>query len=232
MGLPKINSAVFNFELPSTGKKIQYRAFTVAEEKILLLAQESKDREQVVTSIKQIIRNCVIDDIDVNELPLFDVELLLMNIRAKSVDNVIEFMILDDETEEKIELSFDVNDFEVKKFENHDDIISITDTISLKMKYPNLDSILKIKDDGNNSNIFSIIEDCIDSVIDGEQVYQLKTFDSKEVDEFINSLDSVTLQKIKEFFDSMPVLRLELPYKTKDGKDKKYVMEGTETFFM
>lgn len=231
MALPKIDLPLFEITIPSTGKKTKFRPFTVKEEKILLIAQESKDQKQIVLAIKQIINNCL-NNVDVESLAVFDLQYLLLNIRAKSVNNEITFNITDPDTNESIELTFDINTIEIKKDPSHNRLIKVTDDISINMSYPNSDTLEFIAGEGESKPMFDVISNCIESVIQGDVVYKLKDFSKKEVNEFVESLSSDVIVRIKEFFDTMPVLRYEKIYKNKNGVEKKFVIEGMETFFI
>lgn len=231
MALPKIDLPLFEITIPSTGKKTRYRPFTVKEEKILLIAQESKDQKQIVLAIKQIINNCL-NDVDVDSLAVFDLQYLLLNIRSKSVNNEITFNITDPDTNESVELSFDINAIEIKKNPSHNRLIPVTSDISINMMYPNSDTLESIAGEGESKPMFDVIANCIDSVVQGDVVYKLKDFSKKEVNDFVESLSSDVLVKIKEFFDTMPVLRYEKKYVNKNGAEKTFVIEGMETFFI
>lgn len=233
MPLPKIQQPLFELTIPSTGKKIQYKPFTVKEEKILLIAQESKDLDQIITAINQIITNCI-ENIDVDELAMFDLEYLLINLRSKSVGNEVDFKIKDPDTEEVVELSIDLNDIEIKKDEKHNKIIEVNDDISMVMQYPKLNQLKALNGEEENQEqaLFDVMIGCIDSVVEGEEVYKLKDFTKKEVDEFVESLSTTHIQNIKTFFETMPKLRYEKKYTLEDGTEKTFVAEGTETFFI
>jgi hypothetical protein len=234
MALPKIQSPLFDLTVPSTKKKVQFRPFTVKEEKILLVAQESKEAGQIILAIKQIINNCI-EGINVDELAMFDMEYILIHLRAQSVSNEIEFKIKDPETEEVIEMVLDINDIKLKEHENHTNLIKVDEEFYLKMRYPKLDMLKKlegVEEKDRQMVMFDIMIDCIDSVIQGEEVYQLKDFSKKEVDEFVEGLTSKHIGMIKEFIDTIPVLRYEKEYTRADGTKKTFVAEGTETFFI
>jgi hypothetical protein len=234
MALPKIQAPLFDLTVPSTKKKVKFRPFTVKEEKILLIAQESKDIDQIILAIKQIINNCI-EGIDVESLATFDMEYILIHLRAQSVGNEIEFKIKDPETEEAIEMSLDINDIKLHENKDHNPLIQISDDFYIKMRYPKLDmlkTLQNIEEKDKQIAMFNMMIECIDSVIQGEEVYQLKDFSKQEVDEFIESLTSQHVNMIKEFFDTMPVLRYEKEYKRSDGTTKTFVAEGTETFFI
>ena len=236
MPLPKIDQPIFELTVPSNGDKINFRPFTVKEEKILLIAQESNDIDQVVLAIKQILTNCI-HDYKIEKLAVFDLEYILIQIRAKAVNNQLKFRVTDPETNENIDLELNIDEIEIVRHADHKDIVKVSDTISLKMKYPTIDYLRALKTDsanaaGQGAALFELMKSCIATVIDGDAVYKLKDFTDTEIDDFLDSLDSKVLNSVKEFFDTIPKMRYEVKYKTKDGKDKTFVAEGTETFFI
>jgi hypothetical protein len=233
MGLPRIDLPLFELTIPSTNKKVKFRPFTVKEEKILLIAQESNDSKQIVLAIKQILNNCL-QGIDVNTLATFDLQYILLNIRAKSVNNEVTFNIKDPDTNETVELVIDINDIEIKRSPEHSKVIKITDTIALQMRYPTIEYIedLDSEEGKSTDDLYKIMVECIESVVDGDQVYKLKDFSEKEVTDFLDSLTADVAMRIKKFFDTMPVMRYEKKYKNKNGVEKTFVAEGMETFFI
>lgn len=234
MGLPKIEKPIFSITLPSNGKTIQYTPFTVKEEKILLIAQESKNTDQISTAIKQVISNCIID-YDVNDMAVFDIEYVLLNLRAKSVNNLFEFKIKDPDTGEEIEIEFDVDEIQIEKDNAHTNKIQLTDDMILIMKYPTinqLDNIIEsIKSDDTNSTI-DLMVSCFDYVAENDSVYKISEYTDKEILEFVDSFSGKNAQDIKRFFSTMPSLKLEKKYKRKDGTEKTFVLKGTQTFFI
>lgn len=230
MGLPKIDQPLFPITIPSTGKKTNFRPFTVKEEKILLIAQESKDVQQVSLAVKQIITNCV-TKVNVEELAVFDVEFLLLQIRAKAADNIVEFKIKDPDTEEEVPVKIDIEKIRVEKGKDHNNVIAVSDDINLIMKYPTFDYISSLAG-SDNTDQFKVMTDCIERVMQGEELYEMDDFSDEEKEEFIDSLNTKALKGIKEFFETMPKVRHEYKYKDNTGKEKTYVLEGTESFFM
>ena len=235
MPLPKIDQPLFELTIPSNGETVKFRPFTVKEEKILLIAQESNDIDQVVLSIKQILTNCI-QDYNIDKLAVFDLEYILIQIRSKAVNNLLKFRVSDPDTEEMVDLELDIDEIEIVRNEDHKKIIRVTDTISLSMKYPSIDFI-KVLRQGEDSEdqsaaLFDLMRDCIDTVVEGESVYKISEFTVEEVTDFIDTLDDNVLNLIKEFFDTIPKMRFETKYKLKDGTEKTFVAEGTETFFI
>ncbi len=232
MALPKIDLPLFELNLPSTNKKIKYRPFTVKEEKILLIAQESKEHKQIVLAIKQILNNCV-QDVDINTMSALDLQYVLLCIRAKSVNNEITFNIKDPDTNETIELTIDIDEIEIKRSPDHNKIVKITDTIALQMRYPTIDNIESVEgEEVSKEKLFDLMVECIESIVEGDNVYKLKDFTKEEVNEFMDSLTSEVIVKINTFFNTMPVMRYEKKYVNKNGEKKTFVAEGLETFFI
>jgi len=234
MGLPKIDLPLFETKLLSTGKKkIKYRPFTVKEEKILLIAQESDEIEQVILAIKQIIGNCC-QDVDVDELPMFDLEYLLLQIRGKSVNNVISFQITDPDTEKPVMLELDIDEIEITKPEGHNPEIPLGEDSYLVMRYPKLDEVTQFLNPEQDQarNIYDVMLSCIDTVVEGDTVHKLSEFSDEEVLEFVDSFATETVEDIKKFFETVPVLKCEQTYTNADGEEKKVVLEGVETFFI
>lgn len=233
MGLPKIDQPLFTLTLPSTGKEIKYRPFTVKEEKILLIAQESDEVDQALTAVKQVVNNCLID-IDVDKLAMFDLEYILLNLRSKSVDNNITFSIQDPDTEEKIQLEMDLNEVSISWPENHTNQIKINDDYILIMRYPSVNEFFILVKEGieNHHANFEIMMNCMDQLVSEDEVYKFEDFEDKEIESFIDSLTSDIIHKIKNFFETMPKLRHEIPYTNSDGKKQTFVIEGVQTFFI
>ena len=235
MGLPKIDLPLFDIEIPSSGKRVKYRPFTVKEEKILLIAQESKDIDQIILAVKQIINNCV-TSVDVDKLAMFDLEYILINIRAQSVNNEIQFSINDPDTKERIDLTVDISEICVIHKEDHKQLIKVNDDVHIKMRYPTINElsgiIKSIKSKDKFEDLFNIMISCIENVIEGDSVLVLKDFSDEEVTEFINSFSTNQIDQIKNFFETMPALRYEAKYKNSNGDDKTFIIEGMETFFI
>ena len=143
MSLPQINTPVHELKIPSTGKKVKYRPFVVREEKILLLALESENQEEVTDAIVQIIGNCIQTKIDLDSLSTFDIEYIFLNVRAKSVGEILEFAITcpdDGETQADVEINID--DIQVVKSKDHSDTIDLENGYFIKMKYPTMKYIM------------------------------------------------------------------------------------------
>ena len=233
MALPKIDLPIMEVSLPSNEKKVKMRPFTVKEEKILLVAQESDEPAAEMLAIKQILTNCIIDA-NIEELPVFDMEFLLLKLRSISVDNKVEFAIQDPETEEAVTLSIDVDEVGIETAEGHTNEIKINDDYTLFLKYPNVDSFIRINQlDGTDPlTTYFIMTSCLDYIASEDEIEYFKDYTDKEIEQFMDELPGKTLNKIVNFFETMPRLRHELKYTNKNGKEQTFVVEGTRSFFI
>ena len=236
MGLPKIDQPLFELIVPSTEKKITFRPFTVKEEKILLIARESEDMEQVVLAVKQIINNCC-PELDVETLAVFDLEYLMLQLRAKSVNNEIKFTITDPDTEEKVDLKVDVDDIEISRNPDHTKKIVLNDQYFMMMRYPTINELSKLQGLGGEepaeSVLFDVMIGCIETLVDesSDQVYNFGEFSAEEIEEFVSQFTSSTVQQLQNFFATAPKMKYSAPYKDNTGKNKTFNMEGLDTFF-
>lgn len=233
MGLPKIQAPLFALTIPSTKQEITYRPFLVKEEKILLIASESKDSKDIMRAIKQIINNCVQEDIDVNKLALFDLEYIFIKIRANSVDNLVEFTVTDKDDGKDYELALDLNEIEVKfPRKEVSNTVELSKDIGVQLRYPTPDLAEKISEDTSPAEITLLtIKNCIETVYDKDNVYPWNENSDAEQDEFIESMPMDAFEKINEFFTYMPKLKHTLKYTNSEGKEKKIVLEGIKDFF-
>lgn len=233
MALPKIDLPISEIILPSNGEKVKYRPFSVAEEKVLLVAQESGDAEQEVLAMKQIINNCLIDK-DVEELALFDFEYVYLTLRSKSVDNVAQFVITDPDTKEKVELELDLQEIDFVRDERHTREIKVNDEYTLILKYPTINEFIKIIGMNNEDplvNYFMMVS-CLDTLASEDEVHYFKDYSDKEVEDFMDGLTGEVVQQVTTFFETMPKLRKEIHYENKEGKKQTFVVEGTRSFFI
>ena len=236
MPLPKLAVPTHTIKLHSLEKEIKYRPFLVKEEKLLLMALESGDDETMLSSIKTIINNCVHDEekIDVDALPLFDLELWFLHLRAKSVGEVVELVFKCKSCEAENEHNLNIDDVNLFISKDHENLIQLTDNIKIQMKYPNVRQFASFEnEDKPTEKLFNLVKDCIECIIDGEEVYEAKLQTKKELEEFIYSLNQQQFKKIINFFDTMPKLRHLVTYKcNKCGEDNIQLLEGVENFFL
>ena len=238
MPLPKIATPTYELTLPSTGKTVQYRPFLVKEEKLLVIALESEDNKQITTAIKAVLRACVLTKgIKVENLPTFDIEFLFLNIRGKSVGEELDVNIVcpDDEKTE-VAVKIDLDDIEVQRDENHTNQIKLDDTLMMEMKYPSLDEFIKSNFDFNDKNqmdqSFQLIASCIDKIYTEDEVWATADCTKKEVNEFLEGMNSNQFKEIETFFTTMPKLSHTITVTNPKTKVKSdVVLEGLAAFF-
>jgi len=232
MALPKIDLPIFELTLPSTGEKIKYRPFTVKEEKILLVAQESEDPSQEVLATKQVVNNCLVDK-DVSDLAMFDLEYVLLVLRSRSVDNNITFNVTDPETKESVSLTLDLDAVTLLRNENHNNEIVINQDYKLFLKYPTIEQYITISSMDISDPLvnYYIMISCLDYVASEDEVHYFKDHTKEETDAFMENVSGEVLKKIQNFFETMPRLRHEIKYKNKNDTEQTFVIEGMRTFF-
>ena len=234
MALPVLNNPNYEMELPSTGEKIEYRPFLVKEQKILMMAMESKDTSAQSKAVVDIIRNCTFGKIDdkVEGLPTFDIEYMFLQIRQKSVGETVDITITcpDDETT-KVPVTVNLEDINVVKTEGHTNVIMITDKIGMTMKYPTMKQIMGYDMNKLDSmeGTFGIIQDCLENVFDADQVYD--EMSKKELSEFIEQMTTDQFQKVTSFFTTMPKLKHTVKVTNPNtGVENEIVLEGMQSF--
>jgi hypothetical protein len=239
MPLPKINTPTYELDLPSTGKKIRYRPFLVREEKILIMALESESMKQITSAIVQILSDCILTKgIKVSDLSTFDIEYLFLNVRAKSVGETVEVNVTcpdDGETQVKVEIMID--DIKIQKNEDHNSIIKLDDTLSMKMKYPSLDQFVEnnfeTNDDISDVNkSLSMIISCIDMVYDQEESWSTSDCTKKELEDFVEQMNTKQFKEIENFFTTMPKLSHTIKVTNPNTDvESEVVLEGLASFF-
>jgi len=236
MALPKLNVPTYELVVPSTDEKIKYRPFLVKEEKILLMAMESKDNTQIINAVKDIVSSCTFEKLNAATMPMFDMEYIFLNIRAKSVGEISKLKILcpdDKKTYASVEL--DLTKVEVQVDDEHSNKIELTDDMGIIMTYPTIDSFLESGIENiDASNMLDVIGTCILQIYEekGEKVYQAKDQTKKELTEFIESMDSKQFKKLQSFFDTMPKLKHTIKVKNpKTKKSSDVTLTGLNDFF-
>ena len=234
MALPKLNTVTYELELPSTGEKLKYRPFLVKEQKTLMIAQESGDDKIVEDAFAQIVSDCVLEDIDPYQLPMYDIEFLFLRIRGKSVGEKVKLNVLcpDDEKTRK-DVEVDLENVGIQMREGHTNVIELTKDISLVMRYPCLRDMSTIDNLTNAESIFNMIKRCVYEIHEGDTVYARVDMSERELDDFIDSMSQDNLENLTEFFETMP--KLVHVVKAKNPKTKKKVeiaIEGLQSFFV
>ena len=238
MPLPKIATPSYELELPSSGKTIKYRPFLVKEEKVLVIAMESEDTKQITNAIKAVLKSCVqTKGIKIETLPTFDIEYLFLNIRGKSVGEELEVNIIcPDDGETSVPVMIGLDEIQVEKSDDHNPQIKLDANLMMEMKYPSLDEFIKNTFDFNEENqmdqSFQLIASCIDKIYSDEEVWATADCTKKEVNEFLESMNSSQFKLIEKFFETMPKLQHTIEVTNPKTKVKsEVVLEGLASFF-
>ena len=231
MPLPEIATPVYTLTVPSTKKRVKYRPFLVKEQKLLILALENDDQEQILDAITKTIQNCLHTKIKVEDMALFDIEYLFLQIRARSISEEIEMKVTcADDGETTVDVKFMVDDVKVNFPKGHTNVIKIDDDLTVEMKYPDLDYFTKVNFIGEEPDAYELVAKCIKRVYVGEDDY---TADSvEESKKWVEGLTNAQFDKIQAFFETMPTLKHVL--KVKNPKTKvanEVVLEGLSDFF-
>ena len=231
MPLPDIATPTYTLTVPSTKKKVKYRPFLVKEQKVLIVALENEDQEQILDAIKTTIQNCLITKVKVEDLALFDIEYLFLQIRARSIGEELEVKVTcEDDMETTVDVKFLVNDIKVNFPKGHTNIIKLTDEITVEMKYPDLEYFAQINFGEKEPDPYDLMAKCIRRVYVGEEDYS--SFTIEESKAWVESLTSSQFDTIQQFFETIPTLKHVL--KVKNPKTKvvnEVVLEGLSDFF-
>ena len=237
MPLPKIATPTYELVLPSSGRKIKYRPFLVKEEKILIIALESQDQQQIATAVKSILASCILTKgTKVEKLSTFDIEYLFLNVRGKSVGEQIEVMVTcPDDGKTQVPMSINIDSIKVQKNSEHNPDIKLDDTYTLKMRYPSLNEFIKTNfsaEDIKVDDTFDLIASCIDQVYSEEESWTQEDCTQKELSEFLEQLNSGQFKEVEEFFNTMPKLTHTVKVKNPNtGVESDVLLEGLQNFF-
>ena len=241
--LPKIDVPIYELKLISSGKPVRFRPFLVKEQKLLLMASQSEDPKDALNVVKQISKNCVLDDIDIESLPVFDLEFIFLNLRARSVNEVVNLQykcnnkVKDEMGEEKVCTGlekFEVNLLEIlpDKNPNHTKKIMLSDKLGIMMKYPTFEIVSNLKGQNESEILMELLISCVDNIFDNDQIYYTKDVSKEELEEFIDNLQQKDLEKIQQFFDTTPKIKKNLKFSCrKCGYKEDIVVEGLQNFF-
>ena len=240
MSLPMMATPTYTLTIPSTKKQVKYRPFLVKEEKALLIAQQSEDVSVMIESLKQVIRGCVLDKVDVDKLATFDIEYIFTQIRAKSVGEIVELLFPcdedhgEDQEKAKLKISIDLTNLQVEFPQDHVNKIPLFAECGVVMRYPSFVTMSKMEnlDTNDIDGIFDIIAESIDYIYDGDQLYYAEEQSKDELLQFLNNLTNEQFAKVQKFFSSMPRIKKEIEYNCPVcGKHHKVSLEGMQSFF-
>ena len=236
MALPKLTTPTYELEIPSTDEKIKYRPFLVKEEKILMMAMESKSSADITQAVKDIVMECTFNKVKIDDMPMFDVEYIFLNVRSKSVGEVSKLKLLcPDDGKTYADVEVNLSEVKVQVGDDHTNKIDLGNSMGMIMKYPTIDSF---KESGirdiNPSNMLEVISTCILQIYeeDGKKVYDTKDQTKKEVTDWIEQLNTKQFKDVQNFFDTMPKLKHEITIKNpKTKKESKIMLNGLNDFF-
>ena len=237
MPLPKINTPTYELSLPSNGKKIKYRPFLVREEKILIMALETENQKQITDAVVQILDACIMTrGVKIQTLATFDIEYIFLNVRSKSVGETINVNIIcPDDEKTSVEVPIDLESIKVKKDKSHTNIVKIDDNLSLKLKYPSMDQFIESNfesSDDTIKNTMKVITSSIDMIFSEEESWNASESTEKELEDFIEQLNSKQFQTIEKFFDTMPKLSHRVKVTNpKTNVESTVILEGLAAFF-
>ena len=237
MPLPKIATPTYELVLPSSGRKITYRPFLVKEEKILIIALESQDQKQITNAVKNILKSCILTKgTKVEKLATFDIEYLFLNIRGKSVGENIEIMVTcPDDEKTQVPTSINIDSIKINKSDDHHNDIKLDDTYTLRMRYPSLNEFVNSNFSAENVNVddtFQLIASCVDQVYSEEESWTQEECTKKELNDFIESLNTSQFKEIEKFFETMPKLSHTIKVKNPNTNvESEIKLEGLQSFF-
>ena len=238
MPLPKINTPTYELTLPSNNKKIKYRPFLVREEKILIMALETENSEDISNAVVDILSECILTKgVDVTKLATFDIEYLFLNVRSKSVGETVEVnVVCPDDNKTSVQMEINLDSIKVQKTRGHKNIIKLDDQYSMKLKYPSLDEFIGNNFDTNEGSVvdksLSMISSCIEIVYDEEESWDASDSTKQELEEFVEQLNSKQFKAIEKFFETMPTLSHKVKVKNPTTEvESEVVLEGLASFF-
>ena len=239
MPLPKISTPTYELEIPSTGKKVRYRPFLVKEEKVLVMALESEDMKQITGAIIDILSECILSKgVKVADLATFDIEYLFLNIRGKSVGETIEVNVTcPDDGETQVQTEIDIDSIKVQKNKDHNNIVKLDDSLSMKMKYPSIDQFIENNFEVQNDisgvdQSLDMISSCIEMVYNADECWSAVDCTKQEMIDFVEQMNTRQFKEIENFFTTMPKLSHTVKVKNPNTKkNNEVLLEGLASFF-
>jgi len=232
MALPRLDTPTYEITIPSSGVITKYRPFLVKEQKVLMMAQESDDVSNIANTITELVASCTDGGIDAQRQPVFDIEYLFMKIRAKSVGETAKVSVLcPDDGKTKVSIDIKLDEIETQMFDEHTNVVSITDKINLIMRYPTLKDYAKYSTGGDAAMMFEMINHCINEMHFDDKIYKRVDVSDKEVQEFVDQMNTQQFQSVVSFFETMPRLRHEITVVNPKTKvESTVLLEGLQSF--
>ena len=236
MPLPKVMTPEYSTEIPSTKASVRYRPFLIKEEKILYMALESGQPADMITAIKQILRNCILtEEVAIDKLANFDIEYLFLQIRMRSVGEVVKLKMKhpgeDPECKHETDVEINLEDIKIKFDPEHTNVIDVKDDIGIKFRYPTIDEIDAIMSGTSlMDSSMDVLIKSIESIYDKDNVYE--DFTKEELNEFLENLSNEDFKKLNKFFSTMPTLKHDVEWTCPEcGKTEKITLQGLQSFF-
>lgn len=227
MALPTLSVPTFDIEVYSTKQKVKMRPFLVKEEKILILAAESNQREDMIRAMQQVINLCSEGRIAADSLPFFDLQNIFIRLRSQSIGSMTEFNLICGECGHKTPTTLDLDSINLKTSENHSNKIMLTDDVGLIMKYPTAEVLIN-----ENKPIFDLVVSCVDKIFDANEVHNASDYSIQELEEYIDRLTNEQFEKIVEFFTTAPRISHVIEYTCSNCQtENTVVVDGVENFF-
>lgn len=234
MALPKVETPIYTLALPSNGQAVKYRPFIMKEEKALLFAYQSEDEVVLNDTLKNVVKACTFESVDVDNIPIFDLEYIFVQLRINSVGGTATLLSKCDVCNSSTEFTVDLEQVKVDKRETHKNDFTLFGKVGVVMKYPTFEVVQRLRqlDLTNTDSIVDLIIEHIDYIYEAEKKFPAAEQSREELVEFINNLTQAQLGMIKDFFDTLPRLQ----YKTvhmcgKCGTPKDIKLEGLKSFF-
>jgi hypothetical protein len=238
MALPKLNTVKYELEVPSTGETLQFRPFLVKEQKTLMIAQESEDEVVIQNALADVISACTFDKIDPWNVPSFDLEFIFLNVRGKSIGEMLEISVLcPDDMETRVPVKINLEEIEVTIDDEHTKLVDLDENIKMVMKYPTLKDVTKAitSDEGvsQTEQMFKMVKMCVDEIHDGETIYNHVDISDEDLEEFIDNMTTAHLEKVNSFFDTMPKLFHVVKVKNPNTDvESEITLQGFDDFFV
>jgi hypothetical protein len=231
--LPKIDKPLVEIPVPSLKKNLKFRPFTVKEEKILLIAQTERSEKSIILALKQVINNCCEEPgFDIDKLATFDLEYLFLKLRSRSINNIIDVSYRDNEDDKVYDFQIDLDQVEMLQNAEVSNIIEVSDSIGIKMKYPSVTIIDDAPSDASAGEVVEyLIRNCIDSIYDSENVYPSSDYTAQELADWIDALDIESFNKIRTFFDNLPQMYYKITYTNSIGNERTIELTSLSDFF-
>ena len=232
MALPRLDTPTYEITIPSTGETTKYRPFLVKEQKVLMMAQESDDIANIANTISELVSSCTNGQVDAIASPVFDIEYLFMKIRAKSVGETAKLIVTcPDDKETKVPIEIKLDQIETQMFDDHTNQINITDTIKIVMRYPTLKDYAQYSTQKDASMMFEMINHCIAEIHYDDKIYNRADTSEKEIQEFVDQMNTEQFQNVVSFFETMPRLRHEIQVTNPKTKvESTVLLEGLQSF--